>query len=180
MEQNFFRELARTLSRLQGGRFAGAVIMRADWQLVEDESAAPAGWQVLKDRHGLFQVRCTAGTEALEVTMLLGCYQKELPDKSNSTSQLTGQTDLSIWQVEPAAVQAFTEAVGDTNWIHQGEQPVIPGLLLMEKLLGERPAGKKLLSLRFYHAMTAGTVLVDWSAGKFFQQEQMTAAFRWQ
>ncbi|MCR5439312.1 MAG: hypothetical protein K6F01_07790 [Selenomonas sp.] len=180
MEQNHFRELARLLSRLQGKRFAGAVIMRADWQVTDSEPAAASGLQVLKDRHGLLVACCVTGNEVLKVTMLLGYRQEISRDESSLTSQGNGQADRSTWSVSPLDVKRFTADVGDTNWIHQGNQPVIPGLLLMEKLLAKRSAEMRQLSLRFHHAMFAGTVLVDWQAGKIFQRERMTAAFHWQ
>lgn len=167
MEQNHFRELARSLSCLQGGRFAGAVIMRADWQVTDGERGPSPGLQVLKDRHGLFMVRCVVDNEVLSVTMLLG-------------RQAENSFDLSTWRVAATDILAFTADVGDTNWIHQGERPVIPGLLLMEKLLAKCPAATRQLSLRFYHAMFAGAVSIDWRTGKFFQRERMTAAFHWQ
>ena len=184
MEQNHFRELARSLSCLQGGRFAGAVIMRADWQVTDGERGPSPRLQVLKDRHGLFMVRCVVDNEVLSVTMLLGRQAENSFDQSSLTSQWTGQTDwfmdLSTWRVAVTDILAFTADVGDTNWIHQGERPVIPGLLLMEKLLAKCPAAIRQLSLRFYHAMFAGAVLIDWRTGKFFQRERMTAAFHWQ
>ena len=50
-------------------------------------------------------------------------------------------------------IQHFTEAVGDTNSIHQGEQAIIPGLLMMETMifeLEEKEIPWKKIKMRFY------------------------------
>lgn len=51
------------------------------------------------------------------------------------------------------AIQNFTEAVGDTNSIHQGEQAIVPGLLMMETMLLEFDKKEllwKKIKMRFY------------------------------
>ena len=69
---NRFRLLARMLSRLQGERYRGAVIMRAGWRR---EASLPEGEgtpAILQDRHGMMKICCRSGHEELMVTLLLG------------------------------------------------------------------------------------------------------------
>lgn len=55
-------------------------------------------------------------------------------------------------------IHKFTEAVGDTNSIHQGEQAVVPGLLMLETMLLECEKQKtvwKKIKMRFYKPVFA-------------------------
>ncbi len=183
MNTNHLRALAKVLARLHGTRFAGAVIMRAEWSVGEAGSGQRDGLQVLKDRHNLMTVCCKIGGEQLLVTMLLGhrpvrpAVDMSTSDKSDLTCQMAGR---ERWRISAAEVRAFAAAVGDGNSIHQGDAPVIPGLLLLEKLLAQRPLGAAKLVLRFFHAAYAGFVFVDWPSGRLWQEERCTAAFAWQ
>ncbi|SFT52869.1 hypothetical protein SAMN02910356_00920 [Selenomonas sp. GACV-9] len=181
MSTNHLRSLAKVLARLQGEKFSGAAIMRAEWSAGTDRRQVEE-LQVLKDRHNLMRVCCKACGEQLLVTMLLGHKPQQDVDLSKvDQSDLTSQqTELERWEVSAAEVWGFTAAVGDTNIIHQRETPVIPGLLLLEKLLAQRPAGTAKLSMRFSHAAYAGFVFVDWSKGRFLQGKRCTASFAWQ
>jgi hypothetical protein len=183
MRTNHLRALAKVLACLQGQRFAGAVIMRAEWSVCQAARGQQEPLQVLKDRHNLMAVCCRTEGEQLLVTMLLGHKPQQLAvdlsnvDKSDLTSQ---RSKWTRWAIPAAEVQAFTAAVGDGNDIHKGAVPVIPGLLLLEKLLGQRPADAGKVTLRFFHAAYAGDVFVDWSSGKLWQKARCTASFAWQ
>lgn len=57
-----------------------------------------------------------------------------------------------------ADIQNFTEAVGDTNSIHQGEQAIVPGLLMLETMLLECEKQEmvwKKIKIRFYKPVIA-------------------------
>lgn len=61
-----------------------------------------------------------------------------------------------------ADIQNFTEAVGDTNSIHQGEQAIVPGLLMMETMLLEFDKKEllwKKIKMRFYKPVFASQPL---------------------
>lgn len=176
---NHLRELAELLAGLQGERYCGAVIMRAEWwKSCETEQVLP-GRKILQDRHGLMTVRCCCRQEILQVTMLLGHERERLSVHARSKS-VGGLPHAEPCNISVAEVREFTAAVGDTNAIHQGQNPIIPGLLLMERLLERQSDSEKKLSLRFVHAMFAGSVFVDWSTGKIWQDGLCTAHFHWQ
>ncbi len=55
-------------------------------------------------------------------------------------------------------IQNFTKAVGDTNSIHQGEQAIVPGLLMLETMLLECEKQEmrwKKIKMRFYKPVFA-------------------------
>lgn len=57
-----------------------------------------------------------------------------------------------------ADIQNFTEAVGDTNSIHRGEQAIVPGLLMLETMLLECEKQEmvwKKIKMRFYKPVFA-------------------------
>lgn len=57
-----------------------------------------------------------------------------------------------------ADIQNFTEAVGDTNSIHQGEQAIVPGLLMLETMFLECEKQEmvwKKIKMRFYKPVFA-------------------------
>ena len=57
-----------------------------------------------------------------------------------------------------ADIQNFTKAVGDTNSIHQGEQAIVPGLLMLETMLLECEKQEmvwKKIKMRFYKPVAA-------------------------
>lgn len=57
-------------------------------------------------------------------------------------------------------VKNFVEEVGDKNKIHQTENPVVPGLLILEKILSVEPfREEKFLQLRFKNFVVAGEKL---------------------
>lgn len=65
-------------------------------------------------------------------------------------------TGKQSWSVDD--IQNFTKAVGDTNSIHQGEQAIVPGLLMMETMLLECEKQEMLwkkIKMRFYKPVAA-------------------------
>ena len=59
----------------------------------------------------------------------------------------------AIWHVfSKQEISEFVEKAGDRNPLHQGAHPIVPGLLLLERLLGDaafRRCGR--MQLRFRH-----------------------------
>ena len=65
-------------------------------------------------------------------------------------------TGKQSWSADD--IQNFTKAVGDTNSIHQGEQAIVPGLLMMETMLLECEKQEMLwkkIKMRFYKPVAA-------------------------
>ena len=176
---NHLRELAQILAGLQGERYRGAVIMRAEWWKQSGQGPLVPAREILQDRHGLMTVRCCCQQEVLQVTMLLGHVQKKTQAVPQSESKWL-LPDAEVVAISAMEIREFTAAVGDTNAIHQGQNPIIPGLLLMERLLNRQADDRRKLSLRFVHAMFSGRFFVDWSTGRIWQEALCTANFCWQ
>lgn len=152
-----FRDLARMTASLKGLRYEGALIARAVW---EDE--AWRGMRVLRDQHGLLEVVAADGSGRLTVTMMLG---KSAPArervKSRALSLLVDGTpvkeQLSLC-FSAESVHAFVQSVGDTNALHAGPAPLVPGLAILEAALqGIAPVRRA--ELRFRGASFAGETI---------------------
>ena len=76
-----------------------------------------------------------------------------------------------MWHVFSAGeVAEFTAQAGDTNVLHRGEHPVVPGLLMLECLLAdERFRDVSRLQMKFRQAAFAGDALYLSLAGDAFQ-----------
>ncbi len=80
---------------------------------------------------------------------------QELPRMENPQIQAEG-AEKQGWSVTD--IHKFTEAVGDTNSIHLGEQAVVPGLLMLETMLLECEKQEmvwKKIKMRFYKPVFA-------------------------
>lgn len=130
MVDNKIRALAGVLASLRGEQPESAVIVRAKWSSGhETPRDGEAALTVIKDRHELLTVCCRTGKEQLLATML--CGRQDMQKKAAGRSAEAEETV----PFTADAIRSFVQSVGDTNRIHQGVCPVIPGLMLMEALL---------------------------------------------
>lgn len=155
---NKFFELARMLSTLQGEEYQGSVIARASWQRV-----------LLGGRTGVFihrkgkkfqQVECSCaaengGREMLCVMLMLGGKRPVREEKASDSVAAVQGTWSRRFSAEE--ITDFVLKVNDHNRIHQGEAPVVPGLLLLQDILEKYP--DQAAELRFYHAAFAAETI---------------------
>ena len=138
-----FRDLARCTARLKGKRYDGAVIAAAEWQRAGSGKPLESNVlpEILLDRHGLMKVRAMDASGQLTLKMLLG---REAPaPRSDEDGTLRLAADVQGIQKDGIVhltfaaedVAAFTRDVGDTNPLHEGARPLVPGLLIVEQLL---------------------------------------------
>lgn len=117
---------------------------------------------ILSDRHGLMRMRAFDASGTLTLTLLLGrtapridvirecrltavvdvnCdYRLNDPAGVNGDSRLSdsddsARTDAVRLRFSAAEVYAFVTSVNDTNMLHRTGRPLVPGLMIMEKLL---------------------------------------------
>ena len=152
-----FRDLARCTARLKGARYEGAVIAAAEWtrgglsgKKTDDMP------DILLDRHGMMKVRATDESGTLTLEMLLG---RKAPTERTAggegilhlEARAEGVTASSIrLRFTTGDVRSFVSGVNDTNALHEGEKPLVPGLLIMEQLLKEaKLAACQKLSMKF-------------------------------
>jgi len=152
-----FRDLARCTARLKGRRYEGVVIAAAEWQKDGLPGHTADGLpDILTDRHGMMTVRASDKSGMLTLKMLLG---RKAPTKRAAGTEgklhleasAEGVADNRIClRFTTEDVRAFVSDVGDTNALHEGEKPLVPGLLIMERLLqAAELAACSHLSLKF-------------------------------
>ena len=134
------REVSRILARLKGERFMGGLIAKAVWRRGGAMKEAE-GLTVLRDRKETVIACGRKGDTSLTLTMLLGRFdpkdlEKEIEAARAEAAKETPETGGKPWHTfTPDEVSEFVRAVNDVNTIHQGERPVVPGLLILEQLL---------------------------------------------
>ena len=136
------REVSRILARLKGERFMGGLIAKAVWRRGGAMKEAE-GLTVLRDRKDTVIACGRIGDTSLILTMLLGRFdpkdlEKEIAATRAEAAKETRDETLAWrpWHTFTAGeVAEFVNAVNDVNTIHQGENPVVPGLLILEQLL---------------------------------------------
>ena len=160
-----FRDLARMTASLKGARYEGALIGRAVWQ--RRRGRAGDGLHILRDHHGLLEVVATDDSGELRLTMLLG---RRAP-QGNDPARRAGRPLQILAEGVPDEIQlsfcfsaeevhAFVEDVGDTNPLHAGDAPLVPGLEILEAALSrEEICRAARVELRFHGASCAGEMV---------------------
>ena len=108
---------------------------------------------ILVDRHRMMRVQAADASGALTLTMLLGRKAPNMREADHGVLRLTAEADgvesddvrLMFTANE---VRSFVQDVDDTNPLHEGARPLVPGLLMMETLLN-RFASCHRLSMKF-------------------------------
>lgn len=155
-----FWKAARQSARLKGERFEGAVIVEAIWRRsvanVSDEDREDVLPKILLDRHHLLKTRSCDGTDILDVTMLLGRKAPESNEKTAQKKELTAFVECTekilnekiSLQFSAQQVYDFVTLVNDTNPLHQRKNPLVPGLLLLQKVIELVPQAQQ-VTMRF-------------------------------
>lgn len=158
-----FLKAARQSARLKGERYEGAIIIEATWRKVRDialqkrekDIAMP---KILLDKHNLLKIRACDGEDELIVTMLLGRKAPQVHADVAKKKELTAfvqrdafgaETEKSL-QLSFSAqqVQKFVTQVNDTNSLHTGDKPLVPGLLLLQSVVEHLPEAQS-VKMRF-------------------------------
>ncbi len=169
------REVSRILAQLKGERFMGGLIAKAVWRQ-GGEMKEPEGLTVLRDRRDTVVACGRIGDTSLTLTMLLGRFnpkdiEKEIAAARAEAAKEAPGTGGRPWHTfTPQEVAEFVRAVNDVNTIHQGERPVVPGLLILEQLLQTSDyKGASNLTLKFVRPAFSGEALTiaEDSKGKF-------------
>lgn len=156
------RDLARMTAQLKGPRYEGALIGRIIWERRPGDTGGKM--QVLRDQHGLLEVAAADLSGRLTLVMMLGHAAPARSGKgSHKERPLTLRVDGPLpegplsFSFSAEEVHDFVRAVGDTNSLHTGEEPVVPGLLIFETALRHPAlAGVSRAEMRFHGAFFAG------------------------
>ena len=129
-----FINLSRGVSKFNGGEYDGFVIVKLDWSIKDKILAADSN--VVRERAGYCQIKSVGVNEGQEtgyllVTMLGGRIDGIEMTHAAPPEDLKDLVELKFSQPE---VDAYLEAVQDTNPIHRGEGAIVPGGMIIAAL----------------------------------------------
>ena len=166
------REVSKILAQLKGERFMGGLIAKAVWRR-GGEMKEPEGLTVLRDRKDTVIACGRIGDTSLTLTMLLGRFDPQDLEKEIAAARAEAAKEPPVaggrpWHTfTPEEVTEFVGAVGDVNTIHQGQRPVVPGLLILEQLLRTPEYSEATnLTLKFIRPAFSGEALAIAAADK--------------
>ena len=148
------RELAKITAKLKDGKYDGVMIIKARWERIEcNDSYEP---DIVKETKRMLVCQACYHNQRLSTTMLLNPAM----DNTLPAGDFPKEAMNSCWHTfTRQEVLDFVEAVGDTNPIHRTEQPVVPGLLLLETIKAGLPENLDVLELSFRNAVFSGDPL---------------------
>lgn len=158
-----FRDLARMTASLKGARYEGALIGRAVWQ--RRRGRVGDGLHILRDHHGLLDIVAADDSGELRLTILLGRRAPQRDERARRPLQMLAEGVPDEMQLSfcfsAEEVHAFVEDVGDTNPLHAGDAPLVPGLEILEASLSrEEICRAARVELRFHGASFAGEMVL--------------------
>lgn len=123
-------KLIRALSEYNGPTYDGAVMARAviKASVLENGDYSTRPVKMAPPRMGIIEAY-KEGAASLTVTLLRPLVRAgEMPETVPQ-----GEKQLSF-VIDKPEINAYLDAVDDTNSIHRGENPVVPGLCMIEHL----------------------------------------------
>lgn len=144
--------LAKITAKVKGKQYDGAMIIKAVWK----KEALPDNDEpeIIKENRKMLVCKAVYNGESLTVTMLLN-YGGTVKNIIKNNNEYNIKLRQSFTRED---VLDFVESVGDTNPIHQGNQPIVPGLLLMEYIKNNLPISLTKLELSFRNAIFVNEV----------------------
>ncbi|MCR5176673.1 MAG: hypothetical protein K6C05_07445 [Anaerovibrio sp.] len=159
------RELFKILARLKSEQYDGIRIIKALWEKKITDRAdvnvisrsnsgeksfsqanAGAGPNVIKDNRRFLVCEAVFRGERLCVTML------KIPDGIKILGVIPENDNTEGW-LSQTELTGFLAEVGDNNSIHRGDNPVVPGMLLLERIKKELPSDVNRMELSFRNAV---------------------------
>lgn len=126
-------KLIRALSEFNGPTYDGAVMARAVIKAssLKAETYGTRPIKLAPPRMGI--IEAYGGDDTLTVTLLrpLVRAEGEMPEEVPQGEKLVS------FVIDKNAINAYLDAVDDTNSIHRGEHPVVPGLCMVKRLWQE-------------------------------------------
>lgn len=126
-------KLIRALSEYNGPTYDGAVMVRAALKIerLDEDGYAVRPVKLAPPRMGIMEAY-NKDAASLTVTLLRPLVRAgEMPE-----SVPQGEKKLSF-VIDKPEINIYLDAVDDTNSIHRGENPVVPGLCMIEHLWRE-------------------------------------------
>lgn len=149
-------ELFRALAGLKGKKYDGSYIGRVIWaQMEENEDLSAAiDLRIVRETRKYMKIRIEKEQQAGLEVVLLFPGEKKAAAAPSAELELAELPGAFLHCFTSAEIQCFTQAAGDENPIHEGENPVVPGLQLLQCLHQKYPAAKH-IDLRFLQPVYA-------------------------
>ena len=147
--------LARMMAEMRLAEYEGARIAKISWR---KEPRPGMGYGVRFQKHGtrFLRIVCCETKQPLmgeiSASLMLG---KGGVGKSQSVpkeERILKQTGTTWRCFSYAEVLAFVAAAGDANSIHRQEPAIVPGMLILQELLGEHPMAQR-MEIRFFQPL---------------------------
>lgn len=152
-ELDWFRKLAGEFSAFSG--YDGYEI--AQVELVHGiEEELPVCEEKKRDRYATLTLSKNGNQMTMKLILPKETVEQITGSRMEGAQIQAEGAENHSWSVTD--IQNFTEAVGDTNSIHQGEQAIVPGLLMLETMLLECEKQEmrwKKIKMRFYKPVFA-------------------------
>lgn len=159
------RKLASIAARLRGGNYDGAMIIKTSWEKTKDSDTDEP--EVLRETRRLIVFQARHSDEALTVSMLLNPKMAEVQESvAESVSQ--GEK-VTSWCFSRQDILEFVTEVGDSNPIHRNEFPVVPGMLLMDRIKNILPLGISYFEMKFRRAVFADEIIDVYTSNDKFE-----------
>lgn len=159
------RNLASIAARLRGGNYDGAMIIKTVWEKTSgDNNDEP---EVLRETRRLMVFQARYSGEALTVSMLLNPKMGEAQDLA--TEFVPQGKKAANWCFSRQAILDFVTEVGDSNPIHRSELPVVPGMLLMDRLKSVLPPDISYFEMKFRRAIFADEFIDVYTSNNNFE-----------
>ena len=160
-----YLQLLRKFTRIRGynGYYIGKVIY-------EEKGACP--WPQQEQPRIVKQTDGYAVMEAWEGTKTKGIYirmylmrpvgETKKMEKCRKIQQECKDRQCKMVSFSQEEIQAFVTDTGDTNPIHQGEHPCVPGFLILKWLLQNGMAAQGRVQIRYRSPLYAQETAVLW------------------
>lgn len=159
------RKLASIAARLRGGNYDGAMIIKTAWEKISDDDTDDP--EVLRETRRLMIFQARYSGEALTVSMLLN---PKMGEAQESAAEFVPQGEKAVsWCFSRQSILDFVTEVGDSNPIHRNEFPVVPGMLLMDRLKGALPPDISYFEMKFRRAAFADEIIDVYTSGNKFE-----------
>lgn len=156
-ELDWFRKLAGEFSAFSG--YDGYEIARVELvQGIEEE--LPVCEEKKRNRYATLTLSKNGKKMTMKLIRPKETMEQILESRIEGAQIQAEGAEHHSWSA--ADIQNFTQAVGDTNSIHQGEQAIVPGLLMLETMLLECEKQEMLwkkIKMRFYKPVFASQTI---------------------
>lgn len=149
----FMLKLIRALTQYKIGTEDGTLLAKAELKLNGEIYDVKS--EVIPKRSNLLIMKAvgydSSGNPSAELTLYAMKYVNTRSEKKIPPDNIRKYSDTISFSKD--MINKYLTASGDTNPIHFGAKPIVPGLLMLSEILNQFPVSD--VSVRFYHSVFA-------------------------